>query len=303
MEKKKVLLLGGSGFLGMSFANYLIKEGYEPVILTRSAKENDDKIKYVQWDGKTVDNWASELEDAAAVVNFTGKSVNCIYTKKNKEEIIQSRLNSVKAIDDAIKRMTKRPPVVIQAGSLAIFGDTKKWCYEESPHGSSFSVEVCQKWEDAFFKQDIEGVRKVLFRIGFALGKGGGALEPLLKLTKVGLGGTVGNGRQYISWLHIDDLNAMLHKAIEDASMTGVYNASSTNPVTNREFMKELRTVLHKRWSPPAPKLAVILGAYLFMRTEPSLALTGRRCYPKRLVDEGFTFQHTDLNKTLRALI
>ncbi|SDB91912.1 TIGR01777 family oxidoreductase [Shouchella lonarensis] len=303
MANKKVLLPGGSGFLGTSFANYLVTVGYEPIILTRSQQADRNGIKYVQWDGQTVGHWQSELEGATAVVNFTGKSVNCIYTKKNKEELIRSRLDSVKVIDEALKQTTNRPSVVIQAGSLAIFGNTTERCHEDSPHGDDFPSSICKQWEEAFFKEDITGVRKVLFRIGFALGKGGGALGPLLKLAKIGLGGTVGNGRQYISWLHIDDLNRMIVRAIENEAMTGVYNATSTEPVQNSEFMKSLRTSIGKGWAPPAPKFAVILGAYTFMRTEPSLALTGRRCYPQRLIDEGFSFSYTDLDQTLKELV
>ncbi|WP_096438387.1 TIGR01777 family oxidoreductase [Alteribacter populi] len=304
MESKgTVILAGGSGFLGKSLANYLISQDYEAVILTRSTGKEQNGIRYVQWDGRSLGQWQKELEGAAAVVNFTGKSVNCIYTKTNRKQIINSRIDSVNVLHEAMKACDRLPEVFIQAGSLAIFGDTKEVCDEGSQHGSGFSVEVCQRWEEVFYAEPVLSARKVLFRIGFVLGKDGGALDPLKKLTKAGLGGTVGKGDQYISWLHIDDLNRMILEAIVNSKVIGTYNATSPEPVQNRDFMMLLRQTMGRPWSPPAPRPAVIFGAYTVMRTEPSLALTGRRCIPKRLLEEGFTFNHTDLRTTLEKLL
>ncbi|NGQ97391.1 TIGR01777 family protein [Brevibacillus sp. SYP-B805] len=301
--QKRVILAGGSGFLGQSLAAYLTQRGYDVVILTRGGSRDGQPIRYVQWDGEHLGEWAREIEGSHAVVNFTGKSVNCIYTRKNREEIMRSRLQSVKVLTDAILACENPPQAFVQAGSLAIFGDTRALCDEESPHGTGFSVEVCQRWEEAFFERELPLTRKVLLRIGFALGKNGGALEPLMKLAKYNLGGTVGSGRQYISWLHLDDLNEMLLWAIEKEKMSGIYNATGPNPVTNKEFMRTLRKVMNKGWAPPAPSPVVWLGAYLVMRTEPSLALTGRNCVPKRLLESGFTFRYPDLEEALRDLI
>lgn len=304
--KKKIILAGGSGFLGEALASFLADKGHEVVILTRRSSrpgENRAQVRYVRWDAASLGEWTSELEGSGALVNFTGKSVNCIYTKKNRDEIIRSRLDSVHVLAEAIRSCSNPPGVFVQAGSLAIYGDTRQLCDENAPHGEGFSVEVCQLWEKAFFDADLPKTRKVLLRIGFALGKNGGALEPLMNLAKYNLGGTVGSGRQYISWLHIDDLNAMIMAAIENEQLQGVYNATGPAPVTNKEFMKTLRTVLNKGWAPPAPAPLVWLGAYLFMRTEPSLALTGRNCVPKRLQEAGFSFRFTDLEEALRDLI
>lgn len=300
---KKIILAGGSGFLGTSLAEYLTNKGYQVVILSRTATNFDQPIKYVQWDGVHLDDWSEEIDGSYAIVNFTGKSVNCIYTKKNREEIISSRLNSVKVIDEAIRKCEQPPEVIVQAGSLAIFGDTREVCDENSPFGSGFSVDVCQQWEEEFFRRTFATTRQVLLRIGFALGKNGGALEPLKKLAKLNLGGTVGSGKQYISWLHIDDLNEMFLSAIENNNYQGIYNATSPTAITNKEFMKTLRDVMGKGWTPPAPTPFVWLGAYAFMQTEPTLALTGRNCIPKKLQDSGFTFKYTDLETALKNLI
>jgi uncharacterized protein len=301
--RKKVILAGGSGFLGKALAKFLVEKDYEVIILSRKAAVSEDHIKYVQWDGRHLGEWAREIDGSYAVVNFTGKSVNCIYTKKNREEIIASRINSVIVLRDAIKQSKEPPQAFVQAGSLAIFGDTRELCDDHSPFGSGFSVEVCKQWEAEFFRESLLTTRQVLLRIGFALGKDGGALEPLKKLASFNLGGTVGSGKQYISWLHIDDLNEMFLRSIENENYKGIYNATGPTPVTNKEFMSTLRKVIGKGWSPPAPTPFVWLGAYVFMQTEPSLALTGRNCIPKKLVNSGFAFQYTDLEIALKDLI
>ncbi|WP_312112156.1 TIGR01777 family oxidoreductase [Brevibacillus reuszeri] len=298
-----IVLAGGSGFLGKALATFLQEKGYKIVILTRGASHVRDQIRYVQWDGASHGAWTKEIEGCRAVVNFTGKSVNCLYTKKNREEIIRSRLDSVQILTDVIADREHPPPVFIQAGSLAIFGDTREKCTEESPHGSGFSVEVCQQWEKAFFARELPQTRKVLLRIGFALGKNGGALEPLVHLARYRLGGTVGAGTQFISWLHIDDLNQMFLAAIEDERLSGIFNATGPTPVTNKEFMSTLRSVMNKGWAPPTPTPFVWIGAYLIMRTDPSLALSGRNCLPQKLLDHGFAFAHSDLKTALYDLV
>lgn len=300
---EKIILAGGSGFLGKSLADFLRNKGYQIVILTRGSSTSINGIKYVHWDGIHLDEWVTEVDGSHAIVNFTGKSVNCVYTKSNREEIVSSRLNAVKVLREAINGCKNPPQVFVQAGSLAIFGDTRDVCDENASHGEGFSVEVCQQWEGQFFKKTFPDTRQVLLRIGFALGKDGGALEPLKKLAKFNLGGTVGSGKQYISWLHIDDLNEMFLKVIEDDKFQGIYNATGPHPVTNKEFMSALRKVIGKGWAPSAPTPLVWLGAYVLMKTEPSLALTGRNCIPKKLKESGFTFQYTDLEKALKNLI
>jgi uncharacterized protein len=300
---RKIILAGGSGFLGKALAEFLINKGYQVVILTRGKSSFESGIKYVQWDGVHLGEWINELNDSYALVNFTGKSVNCIYTKANQEEIITSRIDSVKVLREAILKSQMPPQAFIQAGSLAIFGDTRELCDEDSPPGSGFSVDVCEQWEKEFFKEKLPATRQVLLRIGFALGRDGGALEPLTKLVRYNLGGTVGSGKQFISWLHIDDLNEMFLHSIENEQYEGIYNATGPNPVTNKEFMQTLRKVMNKGWTPPAPSPFVWLGAYVIMKTEPSLALTGRNCIPKKLQAQNFNFQYTNLETALKDLV
>ncbi len=299
MDIRRIVLPGGSGFLGESASKYFKNKGYEIIILTRGKSEEKNNVKYINWDGKNFGEWTEYINGSDAVINFTGKSVNCIYTDKNKKEIIESRTDSVKILNEAIKNSVNPPPVLIQAASLAIYGDTEKTCAEDAPHGEGFSVEVCKLWAAEFFKTDLLNTRKVLLRIGFALGRNGGALVPLTKLTKSFLGGQIASGKQYISWLHIDDLNSMYGFIIENKNVKGIYNATGEIPARNAEFMKTLREVLKMPWSPPVPVFAVKIGARLFMKADSSLALTGRKCIPAKFLNEGFKFKFTDLKKSL----
>ena len=300
---RKIVLPGGSGFLGMSCAAYFKALGYEITILTRGASRNAHGYTFLHWDGETLGSWASSFEGAEAVINFTGKSVNCIYTKANKQEIIDSRVKSVAVTHQAILQCTNPPKVLIQAASLAIYGDTTALCNETAPAGQGFSVEVCQLWEKAFFETPLPDTRQALLRIGFVLASNlEGALGPLATLTKRYLGGTIGRGNQYISWLHVDDLNAMYKHIIDNPHAAGIYNATSPVAVTNRVFMKTLREAFNMPWSPPVPTPFVYLGAYLVMRTSPSLALTGRNGIPERLLNEGFCFKHHNLSHTLEEI-
>jgi hypothetical protein len=298
-----VILAGGAGFLGQSLAKFFLDEGYQPIVLTRSPKTYQGAGRALAWDGKRQGGWASALDGAAAVINLAGKSVDCRHTPENQREIIASRVDSVHAVGQAMQQCETPPAVWIQAGSLAIYGDAhERLCDEHAPHGEGFSVGVCEQWEKAFDEYAALPVRQVFLRIGFVLGRDGGALDKLADLAKMFLGGATGSGRQYISWLHIQDFNRMCYWAIENARAQGVYNATGPTPVTNAEFMQSLRKTLHRPWSPPVPSFAVKIGATL-MGTEADLALTGRRCVPQRLLDEGFQFKYTELQPALQQLL
>jgi hypothetical protein len=258
--------------------------------------------KAIEWDGRTVGPWCDALEDATAVVNLTGKSVNCRYTQKNRLEILRSRVDSVRVLGEAISRLARPPGVLVQASSLAIYGDAGDTvCTEQSPPGDDFGAQVCVEWEATLNSLKLPATRIVALRIAFALGEGGGALGALAGLTKCCLGGAAGTGSQYISWIHVDDLSKMFLWSIERAELAGVFNATSSFPVTNREFMAELRRALGRPWSPPVPSWAVKLGSFL-MRTESSLILKGRRCRAERFLQSGFEFRFPKLDQALRSL-
>ncbi|MGH9823508.1 MAG: TIGR01777 family oxidoreductase [Blastocatellia bacterium] len=299
----KAILAGGSGFLGQSFARLLADRGDEIVIFSRRCETERNGLRFVNWDGKNPGFWMREVDGADYLFNFTGRSVNCLYNETNKREILDSRVDSVRVLHQAIGECRNPPRLFCQAGSLAIYGDTATDCDEGSPHGDGFSAEVCKKWEEEFFSQTHAGVRACFFRIGFALGTNEGALGSLMKLTRYYLGGTVGKGNQYISWIHIDDLNAMFLFALENSSLEGVYNATGPAPVTNRSFMSALRRTMGKPWSPPIPALLVKIGARVIIKTDASLALTGRKCYPRRIMAGGFRFRYNDVASALTNLV
>ena len=302
MSAKRIVIAGGSGFIGTALARELATRGYEVIVLTRRARGRDDRVREVVWDGEHSGDWINFLEGAAAVVNLTGRSINCRHTPENLREITASRVNSVKAVAAALEKLKTPPRVWVQAGAAGFYGDTgDRWCDEHSPAGNDALAGICQQWEAAFAADNLPRTRKVIFRIGFVLGRDGGALPVLARLTKCFLGGAIGNGRQYISWIHLADLARMFIAAIENENFSGTFNAVAPNPVTNAEFMRELRHTLDRPWSPPAPEFAVKIGSRL-MGSEASLALVSQRCVPKRILLTGFEFQFADLTSAMNDL-
>ncbi|HWX22875.1 MAG TPA: TIGR01777 family oxidoreductase [Candidatus Binatia bacterium] len=297
--KPRVILAGGSGFLGTRLAEDLARRGYEPLVLTRSTRLHTGLVRQRHWDGRTVADWAEELNHAFAMINLAGRSVNCRYTSTNRREIQQSRIEPTLALGQALQRCSHPPKVWVQASSLAIYGDAgDHWCDETTEPGEGFPVETCLRWEEAFNSVATPRTRRVVLRIGFALDQGCGALKTLEGLVRWFLGGSAGSGRQYISWIHWRDLNAMLRWAIERDDIEGTFNATSPAPVSNAQFMREMRLCLHRPWSPPAPDWLAYFGAWL-MRTEASLALAGRRCAPSRFLEKGFKFEFPELRPAL----
>ena len=305
MNKKRILLAGGSGFIGQALAGELLQHDYDVVVLTRSLRERDedDGIKEVEWDGEHVGEWIQYLEGAEAVVNLTGRNVNCRHTPENLREIVESRVNSVKAIAGGIYHVTRPPRLWVQASAVGFYGNRgEEWCDEKSSNGQGRLAEICRRWEEAFHAATAPKTRRSLFRIGIVLGRDGGALPLLAHYTKWFLGGAAGNGRQYVSWIHLADLVRMFRLALEyDNFFTGTYNAVAPNPVTNAEFMRVLRRTLYRPWCPPVPAWAVKLGCKLTL-TEASLALDGCRCLPERFLESGFQFKFPELRPALKNI-
>jgi len=302
MNGKRIIIAGGTGFIGRAIAKELAGRGADVVILTRSPEPLPSIGRHVAWDGKTLGGWTREVDGADAVINLAGKNVNCRYTPKALAEVDESRVNAVVAMNTAIAQATKPPRVLIQAATTAIYGETgERWLDESTPPGYGVPPLTALKWEHAFATHPTPQTRRVSLRISFVLGRDGGALSMLSKLTRCFLGGTVGSGRQYISWIHIDDLVRLAVRAIEDESMTGTYNVATPNPMTNAQFMRELRRAHHRPWCPPTPAPLVRLGCFA-MRTEPVLALTGRRVLPKRLMEIGFEFRQPHLRAALAQI-
>lgn len=301
-EAKRIVIAGGSGFIGTALASEFSKRGYAVVVLTRQPHERNDGVQEVTWNGEHIGEWIAALDGAEAVINLTGKNINCPHTPKNLQEIHSSRVNSVFALTAAILRNKVPPRTWVQASAVGYYGDTGDVpCDEHSPNGSNALAKICHDWEEASGIAKLPPIRKVTLRIGFVLGRNGGALPVLATLARLFLGGTVGSGRQYISWIHLADLVQMFVAAVEKENLTGPFNAVAPNPVTNEEFMRELRHALHRPWSPRVPEFAVKLGARL-MRGEPSLGLISQRCLPGRFGEIEFPFQFPDLPSALQNL-
>jgi uncharacterized protein len=303
MTKKKVIIFGASGFLGMKLAEFLKQKNYEVIMISRHQAEPKGLGKFCCWDAQNLGAWVEEMEGAEAIINLVGRSVDCVKSAENCDAILRSRVQSTTLIGKALKNLKELPKAWVQMSTAHIYGDSEtNVCTEDSPYGYGLAPFVGQAWEKAFHESAIEGMRKVVLRTSFVLGASGGALPRLAKIAKWGLGGKVGHGKQGISWLHEDDMNRIFLRAIEDVSMQGTYIASSPQPVSNTEFMKSLRKALGIRIGLPAPACLVKLAAPIIMSTDPDLALYGRYCQAQKLIDEGFEFNYPNLNMALSRL-
>jgi len=302
MNKKRIVIAGGSGFIGRALAQEFSARHYEIVVLTRAPRSRKDGVRELAWDGVQTGDWIQALDGAAAVINLTGKNINCPHTPENLREITVSRVASVNALAAAMKKVAPPPCVWVQASATGFYGDTgDRLCDESAPAGSNALANICRQWEAAFANAAVPATRKVALRIGFVLGRDGGALPVLGRLTKWFLGGAVGDGRQFISWIHLADLVQMFVAAVEQENLSGTFNAVAPNAVTNAAFMRALRRVLHRPWSPPAPAFAVKIGSRL-MGSEASLALVSQRCAPQKFLAAGFQFQFAELAAALDDL-
>jgi uncharacterized protein (TIGR01777 family) len=302
MNSRRIVIAGGSGFLGSAASRFFAAQHYEVVVLSRFRHEDHDGIRYMLWDGRTPADWTAVLEGALALINFSGRSIDCRFTPENRREILESRINSVEALFEAAGRCVVPPLVYIQASSIGYYGNTRSLCFEDSPQGTGFLAQVCARWEEAFLSRELPQTRKVLLRIGLVLDRNQGILRKLVPLARNFLGGTMGQGGQHMSWIHIEDFNRMLQFAIDQPTVEGVCLATGIHPVTNRVFMATLRRVLRRPWAPAIPGLLIRLGAILWMRTDPSLVLEGAGCVPKKILSKGFVFRYTRLMQALKHL-
>jgi len=303
----KAVLAGGSGFLGRALTRRLVAEGWEVIVLTREPDKlppRDAAVRTVGWNGETAGAWRKELEGAAVLVNFAGRSINCVHTLENSREILESRINAVHALGRAMDA-TKHPPAVwVQCSAAGYYGNAgDRFCEESLPPGPGFLAEVCRLWEEAFAALDLPGVRRVVLRLGPVLDRQTGPLPAMLGLTRKFLGGAAGTGRQYLSWVHRDDAVAIFAAAVTRPEMTGTYNACAPGPVTNMEFMRELRAAVGRPWCPPAPEFVVRFAAEKYFHTDGNLVLHGQRLQTARLQAAGLAFKYGQLSAALANLL
>lgn len=290
--------------MGQHLANYFVRKGFEIVILSRSEEPSKGNIHYEKWDGKTIGDWAATFENALAVINMAGRSVDCRYNEQNKADILNSRIDATKIIGEAIKRCKNPPKIWLNSstGTIYRYSEDMEMTEAKGEIGEGFSVDVAKGWEQTFTEIDLPNVRKVVMRTSIVIGKNGGAMGPLVNLTKVGLGGFQGSGKQFISWLQVEDFCRITDYLIGNEKAVGVYNVVSPKPVRNHFFMQTLRKVLGIPIGLPAMKWMIEVGAF-FMQTEPELVLKSRRLVPERLLSEGFKFRYVDIEDGLWASV
>lgn len=302
---RTIVIPGGSGYLGRVLARHFVGAGDQVILLSRRPAETKDGVTTLAWDAKTLGPWATALEGADVVINLAGRSVNCRYTARNKQLIYDSRLHSTKVLGDAIAAASNPPRVWINSSSATIYRHAEDRAMDEHTGeiGTGFSVDVCQRWERMFFESETPHTRKVALRTAMVFGGGkGGVMDAFDFIVRAGLGGTIGPGTQYMSWLHHEDFAHIIEWIVAHDSIDGAVNASSPNPVVNRAFMKAYR----RAWGVPVglPTFAWMLeiGAFV-IRTESELLLKSRRVVPTRLLESGYEFRHPDWDGALRTLV
>lgn len=307
---KRIVIAGGSGFLGKILAEHFRAAGWEAITLTRNPQFAGD----IHWDGRTRGNWTQFLNGAEAVVNLAGKTVNCRYTPKNRIELIASRIEPTRVLGEAIAACPQPPRVWLNSSTATIYKHTFGPAWDESGQIGSdpaakdeFSLQIATEWERVFFEAQTPGVRKAALRSSMVLGRFGNSVFPMLRrLTRFGLGGRMGTGKQFVSWIHERDFCRAIEWIIARDELSGPINVAAPNPLTNAEMMRILRRVVGMPIGLPATEWMLEIGAIL-MRTETELIIKSRRVIPRRLLDTGFKFEFeqiepafADLNAAMR---
>lgn len=310
MTTQRIILAGGSGFLGSELARHFREKGSEVVILTRSPRSRTDGVKEVAWDAKSLSDWTRELEGATAVINLTGRSVDCRYNARNRREIMNSRVDSTRVVGDAIARCAHPPQVWLNSSTATVYQHTFGQPHDESSREmdsatdakDAFSVEVAQAWERTLEEARTPETGKVALRTSLVLGLGRNSVFPVLRrLARLGLGGRQGSGKQFVSWIHVGDFCRAIAWIIEHDAMTGPINQCAPHPLPNAEMMKLFREVCGVSIGLPATEWMLEIGAF-FLRTETELIFKSRRVVPGRLLESGFAFRFPHMREALEDL-
>lgn len=297
----KVVIPGGSGQVGTFLARAFHRDSHDVVVLSRHPQRRPWRV--VEWSGSTLGDWRRELDGCDVVINLAGRSVNCRYTPANRREIMDSRVLSTRVVGQAIAAARYPPRLWLQASTATIYAHRYDRANDEhagvlggsesnAPDSWRFSIDVARAWERAFDEAITERTRKIAMRSAMTLSPDpGGVFDALLGLARRGLGGSSGNGRQFVSWVHYHDFIGAVHWLIDREDVEGIVNIASPNPLPNFQFMRTLRAACGTPFGLPAGRWMLELGA-LVMRTETELILKSRRVVPARLLEHGFTFKY-----------
>lgn len=311
MSPLRIIIAGGSGFLGQVLRSHFTDQGAEVIVLTRSPRSaNDNRCREIFWDAKTLGAWRVELANAEIVINLTGRTVNCRYNTQNRREILESRVDSTRILGEAIARSSAPPKVWLNASTATIYQHTFGPAWDESgiiagtPElNDEFSVEVAQAWERALEAAPTPHTRKVALRAAMVLGHARNSVFPTLRrLTRLGLGGNMGSGRQFVSWIHQLDFCRAIDFIVANPAISGPVNLAAPEPLTNAEMMKTLRRLCGAPFGLPATRWMLGLGA-IVLRTETELILKSRRVIPGSLSRGGFEFRFPRFEDAVRDLL
>jgi uncharacterized protein len=307
----KIVIPGGTGQVGTILARSFHADGHDVVVLGRDPEPREWRVE--RWDAKTFGDWAGEFEGADVVINLAGRNVNCRYNPENRRQIIDSRVDSTRVVGEAIAAASNPPKVWLQASTATIYGHRYDAPNDEItgiiggsepdvPDTWRFSIDVAKAWEKAANDAITPKTRKVLMRSAMTMSPDrDGIFDVLLGLVKKGLGGTSGNGRQYLSWIHEADFINSVNWLIEYDDLSGAVNLASPSPMPNKDFMRILREAWGTSIGLPATEWMLAIGAVL-MRTETELVLKSRRVVPTRLLESGFEFEFPHWEQAARDL-
>jgi len=295
MNSKKIVLAGGTGFVGKNLKNKFIELGYDVRIISR---QNNS----IPWTDS--DSILEAIENSEMLINLAGKSVDCRYNKKNKEEILKSRTETTQLLGEILLKCKNPPELWINSSTATIYRHAQDRPMTESTGeiGSGFSVGVATQWEKVFFDFKLSKTRQVALRMAIVLGKDGGVMIPFKNLVRFGLGGKQGSGNQMFSWIHIEDLFGIIQFVQANKKMEGAYNCSAPNPVSNEILMRSLRQAMNIKFGLPSPKFLLEIGAFV-IRTETELILKSRWVIPERLMKAGFQFRFSTIEEALRNIL
>lgn len=306
----KVVIPGGSGELGKLLDRTLTAAGHQVVVLSR----RPTGPRQVGWDGRTLGAWAAEIDGADVVLNLAGRSVNCRYTEANRQEMMDSRVRSTRVVGEAVAAARRPPARWLQMSTATVYAHRHDAPNDErdgliggsepdAPPAWRYSIDVAQAWERALAEADTPHTRRVALRTAAVLGpERGGSLDALSWLARLGVGGPVAGGAQYVSWIHERDFARAVEFLIAQEDLTGPVNLAAPNPLPQREFMRELRTAWGMPLALPATRWMAELGAFA-LRSDTELLLKSRRVVPTRLLDAGFAFDHPSWPEAARDLV
>lgn len=304
MTRETIAIAGASGYLGRVLVRHFLNRGYRVLPLTRGNVRTIEGVEAVSWNPEDAAALAGLIDGVAIVVNLCGKSVDCRYHRRNRELILSSRLVPTRTIAQAINRCPTPPRVWINAASATIYEATNRVPQTEAAGrlGDGFSECVCREWETAFFEDEMPYTRRVALRTALALGSGPNSVYPRLRrIARFGMGGSIGNGDQMVSWIHDEDFARAVRFLIENDDLDGVFNVASPAPLPNGEFMKAIRKELSAPIGIPIPE-ALLNIACAVLRTEPELVLKSRFATPERLLANRFLFRYPFIDEAIAAI-